>query len=95
MDAIGLALGATIEFVSSPASLLSVAADSSTLVILDLACPGAIEALADLPKDARSIGFGSHVDRGLLKAAKAAGCGQVLARSAIFNRFAEIIERAR
>jgi hypothetical protein len=38
-----------------------------------------------------TVGFGSHVDRELLEAARAAGCDQVLARSAFFSRLQQIL----
>jgi hypothetical protein len=39
----------------------------------------------------RVVGFGSHVDRARLEAAREAGCDEVLARSAFFARLAGIV----
>ena len=64
------------------------AAPASALVIVDL---GRDETMAALPGLAgrRVIGFGSHVDRGRLAAARAAGCEVVLARSEFFGRLSQ------
>jgi hypothetical protein len=51
--------------------------------------PGVLEVLPSV--SARVIGFGSHVDRDLLAAARAAGCDQVLARSAFFSRLPQLL----
>jgi hypothetical protein len=40
----------------------------------------------------RTIGFGSHVDHDLLDAARAAGCNEVLPRSAFFRRLEELLD---
>lgn len=58
------------------------------LVLLDLHNPGlTIETI--MPQlqtiNCRSIGFGSHVDVNRLKAARQAGCDEVLPRSAFFD----------
>ena len=60
------------------------------LVVVDLARPGAVEGLAGLD-GRRSVGFASHVDRDLIKRSKAAGCDEVLARSAFFSRLGRIL----
>jgi hypothetical protein len=77
-----------LEFVASPGAL-RVAASSADLVIVDLGRPGVIDVLADVA--ARTVGFGSHVDKDLLAAAHAAGCDQVLARSAFFGRLRSLL----
>ena len=62
-------------------------ADSSSagdVVVVDLSRPGVLDALPALA-GRRVIGFGSHVERELLAAARAAGCEEVLARSAFFS----------
>jgi hypothetical protein len=58
------------------------------LVVLDLHNPGLdAEALVPAIKavGARVIGYGSHVDAARLKAARKAGCDEVLPRSAFFE----------
>ena len=77
--------GAT--FVSRPVDLAATPAD---LVVVDLSRPGVLEALGDLG-GVRTIGFGSHVDRDLLAAAKAAGCDEVLPRSRFFSSLQELL----
>ncbi len=66
-------------------------APSASLVVIDLSRPGAIEAVARVPAEVRTIGFGSHVDRPTLDAARAAGCSVVLARSEFFRRAGELL----
>lgn len=79
--------GADVTFVGSPAELSGAGAE---LVVVDLARPGVLEALADLG-DVRSIGFASHVDRALADAATAAGCSEVLPRSRFFSSLSELL----
>lgn len=76
-----------VTFVGSAADLASVEAD---VVVVDLARPGVLEALPGLAA-ARTIGFASHVERDLVKAAEAAGCGQVLPRSRFFASLRELL----
>lgn len=81
------AVGADVAFVARPADLAAAGAD---VVVVDLSRPGVLEALASLA-GVRTVGFGSHVDRALLDAARAAGCDEVLARSAFFARLPEVL----
>jgi DNA-binding response OmpR family regulator len=58
------------------------------LALLDLHNPGlAIETIVPALREAgaRVVGFGSHVDVARLKGARAAGCDEVLPRSAFFE----------
>ena len=73
-------------FVARAADLAGVEAD---LVVVDLGRPGVLDVIPAL--GGRVVGFGSHVDREVLDAARAAGCDQVLARSAFFSRLGEIL----
>ena len=62
------------------------------IVVVDLARPGVIEVIpAIVAAGGRVVGFGSHVDGELLRAAREAGCAEVLARSAFFGRIAELL----
>ncbi|HUS61709.1 MAG TPA: hypothetical protein VMY34_05900 [Acidimicrobiales bacterium] len=79
--------GRAITFVSAPGDLAGTEAD---LYLVDLSRPGALEAIAALA-ERRVVGFGSHVDAEVLRAARAAGCDTVLARSAFFNRIDDIL----
>lgn len=96
-----------VRFVRSPAELAAeVAGDAGTgaagtgadradLIVVDLSRPGVLDALPSLAAGgSRVVGFGSHVDRALLDAARAAGCSQVLARSAFFARLPELLSPA-
>ena len=61
------------------------------IVVVDLSRPGALDAAGPLvAAGARVVGFASHVDRGGLDAARAAGC-EVYARSAFFSRVAALV----
>jgi hypothetical protein len=79
------ALGVAVSFASSVDALDRTA----TLTLVDLGRAGVIDALATTA--GRSIGFASHVDRDLLLRARAAGCDQVLARSAFFSRLPALL----
>jgi hypothetical protein len=85
--------GDAIRFVSSVAGLADAAADAGVqTVIVDLSRPGVLDVISSLaPTRVRTIGFGSHVDHDLLEAARAAGCGEVLPRSAFFRRLDELL----
>ncbi|CAN5706813.1 hypothetical protein BH20ACT2_BH20ACT2_12850 [soil metagenome] len=81
------ALAAEVRFVSRPEDLVGLDAD---LVVLDLSRAGVLDVVGSLDA-ARVIGFGSHVEREVLDAARAAGCDEVLARSKFFGRLAELL----
>jgi hypothetical protein len=80
------AAGVDVTFVATPAALVGADAD---LVVVDLGRPGVLDVLASLHLPV--IGFASHVDRDLMASARAAGCSQVLARSAFFSRVAQLL----
>jgi len=82
-------LGGSVTFVAAPAELVAASVDAD-LVLVDLARPGVLEVLASIA--APTIGFASHVDRELIAAARRAGCGEVLARSAFFSRLPQLLE---
>jgi hypothetical protein len=75
-----------VTFVSCPDELVEIDAD---LVVVDLNRPGVLEVLPRI--EVPTVGFGSHVQRALLEAARAAGCDHVLARSAFFSRAVELL----
>jgi hypothetical protein len=59
------------------------------LVVVDLGRAGVVEAIAaGIP--GRVVGFASHVDTDLIASARAAGCTEVLPRSA-FARLADLV----
>jgi DNA-binding NarL/FixJ family response regulator len=65
-------------------------------VILDLGAPSALDSLRALKTNpgtasARVIGFASHVATETITAARAAGCDQVLARSAFTRQLPELL----
>ena len=94
-------LAVTVVFARSSASALAEMRKSPpTLVILDLNNPrtnplGIVaamkqdRALAGIP----TVGFASHVQTDVIEAARKAGVGEVLARSAFTQRLAEILHR--
>ncbi len=82
------AVGA-VRFVRRPDELADGAA-AADLVVVDLGRDDVTELLGVLADVAalgvRVIGFGPHVDRDVLDEARAAGCSQVLTRSAFFSQ---------
>lgn len=82
------ALGLTVQPARTVAALQAAAqAQAPSAVILDLNHPGLVIAdlmqwLGELPGGRpRVVGYGSHVDTATLKAARQAGCDEVLPRS--------------
>jgi hypothetical protein len=70
------------------AALLAALGRGPALAVVDLHNPGlTIETVVPALRAAgvRVVGFGSHVDVARLKAARAAGCDEVLPRSAFFE----------
>lgn len=86
LQAASAAAGAELEVVAAPDALVGMPAD---LCVVDLSRPGILDVLPQL--NGRVIGFGPHVDRDLLRAARAAGCREVLARSAFFARLPQLL----
>jgi hypothetical protein len=85
------AAAAEVRFVRRPEELAAAAA-TADLVVVDLGRPGVLDALVEVAAlGVRVIGFGSHVDRDVLDEARAAGCSQVLARSAFFGQLATLL----
>ena len=73
-------------------ALLAALDRKPVLALIDLLSPGLVlETVVPALRAARVrvIGFGSHVDAARLKAARAAGCDEVLPRSAFFERLDE------
>ena len=96
-------LGVTVTFArSSDAALAEMRKQAPSLVILDLNNPRtdplgtvasmkAEPALATIP----TVGYASHVLTDVIEAARQAGVGEVLARSAFAGRLPEILGRGR
>jgi hypothetical protein len=59
--------------------------------VVDLSRPGAVDALGAVPAGVRTIAYGSHVDTAVLDAARAAGCDEVLPRSAFFSHLPTLL----
>ena len=93
-------LGVAVSFArSSAAALEAMRADPPALVILDLnnvrtdplGTVKAMKADAQL-QSVPTVGFASHVQTEVIDAAKSAGVGQVLARSAFTMQLADILK---
>ena len=96
-------LGVAVAFVrSSETALAEMRKQAPSLVILDLNNPRtdplgtvasmkADPALAGIP----TVGFASHVQTEAIEAARLAGVGEVMARSAFAGRLPDILERGR
>ena len=83
--------GIPVLFVAHPADLIEAVTRGARLVVIDLAHDGVLDILPRL-RAAHTVGFASHVDKGLLDAARQAGCDEVLPRSAVFRRLARSAE---
>jgi hypothetical protein len=81
----GRAAGLAVDFVGGPDDLVAAVAGGARLVVVDLAQAGVLEVIPRL-RPAHTVGFASHVDKALLDAARAAGCDEVVPRSAVFRR---------
>ena len=74
-----------VRFVRRPEDL---EAAEEALLVVDLSRPGVLEVLPRLA-GRRVVGFGSHVDRDTLEAARAAGC-QAFPRSELFRKWPDL-----
>ncbi len=88
MDRSRLSTVAEVRFVRAVDELAAAAGDAD-VVVVDLGRPGVLDVLPAIATP--TIGFGSHVDRPLLAAARDAGCQEVLTRSAFFSRLSELL----
>ena len=95
-------IGVPVAFArSGGAALDQMRMDAPSLVIFDLNSTrtdplGTVAAMRQDPALAsiRTVGFVSHVQTDLIDAAREAGVGEVMARSAFTARLAEILTRA-
>lgn len=88
----GRAAGLQVTQCKDQAALLAAAERKPALVILDLHNPGldmSTVVAAMKGHGAKVIGYGSHVDAIRLKAARQAGCDEVLPRSAFFDQLGD------
>ena len=81
---------AGIEGVAFVATTQALETTDADIAIVDLSRQGVLDVLPSV-RAARVIAFGSHVDTELLAAARAAGCDEVMARSAFFSRVRELL----
>jgi len=94
-------LGTPVVFARSTASALAEMQKAApSLVILDLDNPrtGPLDIVASMKTDPAlatvpTVGFVSHVHSDVIEAARRAGVGEVLARSAFTQRIADILAR--
>ena len=87
MDRSKVAAAGAVTFVARPEDLRDRHAD---LVIVDLSRLGPPDVLSSVDSP-RIIGFASHVDRHVLDSGRAAGCTEVMARSAFFSRLGALL----
>jgi len=100
ISSVAKALGVEIAFARSPEAIVeAVRTRAPRLVILDLNSLKVrpLEALAALTADpalagVATLGFVSHVQADLIAEARAAGVGQVLARSAFVNQLPQLLQ---
>ena len=95
-------LGVAVTFArSSQAALAEMRKSTPSLVIFDLNNPrtdplGTVGAMKDDPALSAipTLGFASHVQTDVIDAARQAGVGEVLARSAFTMQLGEILQRS-
>lgn len=92
-------LGLELKVATNGDALLGLLEPSPNLVIVDLNARSeplaAIERLRAARKDLRVVGFLSHVQRDLAAQAEAAGCNEVMPRSAFTQNLAAILSTAK
>jgi hypothetical protein len=71
-------------------SALAAGAADADVAVVDLDRAGVLDALADLTAVTRVVGFASHVDDEVLRAARRAGC-HAMARSRFFRDVPEAV----
>jgi DNA-binding NarL/FixJ family response regulator len=92
-------LGLDLKVATNGDALVSLLEPAPQLVIVDLNARSqpleAIERVRAVQKDLRVIGFLSHVQRDLAAQAQAAGCDEVMPRSAFTQNLAAILSAAK
>lgn len=88
MDRSKIAAAGEVTFVNRPADLEALD-DGVELVVVDLMRPGVLDVVPRLSVPV--IGFANHAEREVMERARAAGCRDVLARSAFFGRVGELL----
>ena len=92
-------LGVEVKVATNGDALLVLMESAPKLVIVDLNARSqplrAIERLRQSNKDARVVGFLSHVQRELAEQAQAAGCNEVLPRSSFTQNLAAILSTSK
>jgi hypothetical protein len=86
------AAGATVELVTTSTALPEAIDEGVALALVDLSRLGDLGVLSAC-RGIPTVGFGSHVDHQLLRAAADAGCGEVLPRSAFFRQLPSLVAR--
>jgi len=92
-------LGVEVKVATNGEALLSLMESAPRLVIVDLNARSqplqAIGKLRQMDKATRVVGFLSHVQRELAEQAQAAGCNEVLPRSAFTQNLAAILSASK
>ncbi|MGC2529771.1 MAG: hypothetical protein WA639_18630 [Candidatus Acidiferrum sp.] len=92
-------LGLELKVATNGDALLELLEPAPILVIVDLNARSqplaAVERLRAAHKDLRVVGFLSHVQRDLAAQAQAAGCSEVMPRSAFTQNLAAILSAAK
>jgi CheY-like chemotaxis protein len=92
-------VGADVRFVASPEAAVSLVRNHAPVVVIaDLSASrlSPLDVIAELRADpslasTRIIGFVAHVDAETVRAARAAGADEVIARSAFVTRLPELL----
>jgi len=99
LSSTGIALGVGVKIVRTPSQLWDqLRAGGVRLVLVDLSAEGdPLDAIRRCRADAASpriVAFGPHVEADLLAAAREAGAGEVLARSAFSKKLPALLQQA-
>ena len=89
-------VGLTVQSTRDPAALVAAAATGARLVVVDLRLPAALEALDALAASGPaaaipSVGFIDHERTDVMDAARARGCGQVMAKGQFANALPKLL----
>ena len=88
IDRSKVAAAGGVRFASRPADLAELSRHAD-VVVVDLTRPGVVDVLKDL--HGRVVGFANHTSRDVMRAAREAGCAEVLPRSDFFARLDELL----
>ncbi len=82
--------GRPLVVVATAGELAAASDEAGATYLVDLARPGALEALAGLPGE-RTVGFAGHVERELVSRARSVSDARIMARSKLFGSLDDVL----